>query len=163
MSIVLAQIISKIMNWSIKKTHLAKVSKFKGISKSANIGIGCILNLPVNNLVIGRNTYLNEVHLNSGNNSKIIIGEGCALGYNVSIKAITHSKEKPTNNEEGGIIHIEKDIVIGDNCWIGDNVFIREGVVLGNNVIVGANSVVTKSFDSNVILGGVPAKIISTL
>ncbi|MFX9385539.1 DapH/DapD/GlmU-related protein, partial [Acinetobacter baumannii] len=50
---------------------------------------------------------------------------------------------------------------IGDNCWIGDNVYIREGVSLGSNVIVGANSVVTKSFGDNVIIAGIPAKIIA--
>jgi maltose O-acetyltransferase len=33
-------------------------------------------------------------------------------------------------------------------------------VELGDNVIVGAGAVVTKSFPENVILGGVPAKII---
>ncbi|MEQ1734610.1 MAG: hypothetical protein ABL940_13115 [Bacteroidia bacterium] len=34
------------------------------------------------------------------------------------------------------------------------------GVTLGNNVTVGANSVVTKSFPSNVVIAGCPAKII---
>lgn len=36
------------------------------------------------------------------------------------------------------------------------------GVHLGNHTIVGANAVVTKSFDEeNVVLAGVPARIIS--
>ncbi|MGN5765835.1 acyltransferase [Acinetobacter calcoaceticus] len=163
MNVLLARLITKIMNWAVKKTHLYNVSKFKGISSSASIGTKCILSLPHENLFIGEKTYLNGAHLSSGNNSKVIIGDSCAIGYNVSIKAITHSKLKPTNNGEGNIEHIEKDIKIGNNCWIGDNVFIREGVVLGDNIIVGANSVVTKSFDSNLIIAGIPAKIISTL
>lgn len=159
----LARLITKIINWSLNKTHLYNISKFRGISSTAIVGNKCILNLPVNNLVVGEKTYINGAHISSGHNSKVTIGEGCAIGYNVSIKAITHSKEKSTNNSEGDILHIEKDITIGNNCWIGDNVFIREGVTIGNNVIIGANSVVTKSFDDYVIIAGVPAKIISYL
>jgi len=161
MGTLIARIISKIIAWAHYKTHMYKISKYSGISKKAKIGVNCIFNIPTDSLIIGDDTYLNQVHLSAGKNSKVLIGQGCAIGYNVSIKAITHSKTKPTNNKSGHIKHIEKNIVIGDNCWIGDNVFIREGVALGNNVIVGANSVVTRSFSSNVIIAGVPAKIIS--
>ena len=54
----------------------------------------------------------------------------------------------------------EKPIIIGKNCWIGTNVVILPGVELGDNVIVGAGAVVTKSFLSNCVLAGVPAKLI---
>jgi maltose O-acetyltransferase len=36
-------------------------------------------------------------------------------------------------------------------------------VELGDNVVVGANAVVTKSFPSNVIIAGVPAKVIKQI
>lgn len=162
MSTFIARLIVKVMNWAQLKTHQYTVSKYPNVSSKARIGTKCILNLPVQSLFIGENTYLNEVHLSAGHHSKVVIGDGCAIGYNVSIKAITHSKEKPTNNMDGEIDHIEKDIIIGNDCWIGDNVYIREGVHLGNNVIVGANSVVTKSYGDNLIIAGIPAKIISS-
>ena len=161
MSTLIARLIVKIIAWAQSKNHAYKISKFTGISRKASLGVSCILNIPINNLFIGDYTYLNEVHISSGERAKVIIGKGCAIGYNVSIKAITHSKDKPTNNLNGNLEHIEKDILIGDNCWIGDNVYIREGVSLGNNIIIGANSVVTKSFGDNVIIAGIPAKIIS--
>lgn len=51
-------------------------------------------------------------------------------------------------------------VKIGKNCWIGGNAVINPGVTLGDNVVGGSGAVVTKSFGDNVILAGVPAKII---
>jgi acetyltransferase-like isoleucine patch superfamily enzyme len=57
--------------------------------------------------------------------------------------------------------HIDSNpIMIGKNCWIASNSVILSGVTLGDNVTVGAGCVVTKSFPSNCIIGGVPAKVI---
>ncbi len=98
MSTLIARLIVKIITWARYKTHTYNISKFTGISQKATIGINCILNISPKNLFIGDYTYLNEVHLSSGERAKVIIGQGCAIGYNVSIMAITLSKEKPTNN-----------------------------------------------------------------
>ena len=49
-------------------------------------------------------------------------------------------------------------IAIGDRCWLGGNVIILPDVKLCDNVIVGAGSVVTKSFGSDCIIVGNPAK-----
>lgn len=50
---------------------------------------------------------------------------------------------------------------IGDNCYIGPGVQIVGPVIIADNVTIGAGSVVTKSFlDSDVVVAGVPAKII---
>ena len=58
--------------------------------------------------------------------------------------------------------HIENDVIIGDNVWIGYGAQILSGVVIGSNVIVAAGAVVTKNVPNDVVVGGVPAKIIST-
>ena len=57
-----------------------------------------------------------------------------------------------------------KAIEIMENCWIGANAVILPEVKLLPGTIVGAGSVVTKSFDKgNIIIAGVPAKIIRVL
>jgi acetyltransferase-like isoleucine patch superfamily enzyme len=54
-------------------------------------------------------------------------------------------------------------IIIGNNVWIGSNSTILPGVVIGDNSIIGAGSVVTKNVPSNVIVAGVPAKVIKKI
>jgi sugar O-acyltransferase (sialic acid O-acetyltransferase NeuD family) len=49
---------------------------------------------------------------------------------------------------------------IGDYTWVGANATIRQRINIGRNSIVGAGSVVVKDIPDNVIVAGVPAKII---
>lgn len=51
--------------------------------------------------------------------------------------------------------------IIGDNVYIGPGAKLFGDLKLGNNISIGANSVVTKSFEDNVSIAGVPSKIIS--
>ena len=54
-----------------------------------------------------------------------------------------------------------KGAQIGDNCYIGPGVQIVGPVNIADDVTIGAGSVVTKSVnESNVVIAGVPAKII---
>lgn len=89
----------------------------------------------------------------------IDIGDNVTVSTNVTF--VTHDNSikflYPTKSDIFG------KIVIGNNCFIGENSIILYGVTLADNVIVAAGSVVTKSFrDSNIIIGGNPARIINT-
>lgn len=54
-------------------------------------------------------------------------------------------------------------ITVGDNCFWGQNSTIMYGCTLANNIIVASGSVVCNSFmEENIIIGGNPAKKIST-
>ena len=88
--------------------------------------------------------------------NKIYIGDHTIFAPGIKIISANHDKNKLNAHDKTA-----NPIIIGKNCWIGANAFILPGVELGDNVIVGAGAVVTKSFPSNVILGGVPAKIIA--
>lgn len=54
-------------------------------------------------------------------------------------------------------------IDIGDNVFIGSGVQILPDVKVGNNVIIAAGAVVNSDIPDNVIVGGVPAKIIGNV
>jgi len=81
------------------------------------------------------------------------IGEGTVWATNVCIQTGNHDFIDRNKYRTGSV-------KIGRNCWLGTAVTILPGVELGDNVTVGANSVVTKSFPSNCVIAGVPAKII---
>lgn len=49
---------------------------------------------------------------------------------------------------------------IGDNCYIGTGVTILTPVKIGHNVTIAAGAVVTQNVPNNVVVAGVPAKIV---
>lgn len=54
-------------------------------------------------------------------------------------------------------------ITIGSNCFIGARCLLLYGCEIGDNTIVAAGSVVTKSFPPGSVVGGAPAKLITTI
>jgi acetyltransferase-like isoleucine patch superfamily enzyme len=85
----------------------------------------------------------------------VIIDDYTIFAFGVKIISANHDQ----NNH--GVFEKARPIIIGKNCWIGANAIILPNVILGDNVIVAAGAVVTKSFDSNSIIAGVPAKKIN--
>jgi acetyltransferase-like isoleucine patch superfamily enzyme len=51
-------------------------------------------------------------------------------------------------------------IIIGKKVWVGTGATILCGVTIGDNTIIAAGAVVTKDVPADVIVAGVPAKII---
>lgn len=51
-----------------------------------------------------------------------------------------------------------KRVIIGSNIWIGTHAVIMNDIADGT--VVGASSVVTKTFEPNMLLGGVPARVL---
>ncbi len=91
---------------------------------------------------------------------KVKIGKNCLIAPQVGIYTACHPIEREVRVSG---LELGKPITIGDDCWIGGHAVINPGVTLGDNVIVGSGAVVTKSFPSNVVIAGNPAKIIRYL
>ncbi len=91
---------------------------------------------------------------------KVKIGDNCLIAPQVGIYTACHPIDRVTRVSG---LELGKPITIGNDCWIGGHAVINPGVTLGDNVIVGSGAVVTKSFPSNVIIAGNPAKIIKKL
>ena len=79
-------------------------------------------------------------------NGKARIGKNCRIHTCTTIGAANGINEAP---------------IIGDNVYIGSGAVIIGNIKIGDNTAIGANAVVTKDFDGNQTIGGIPAKKIS--
>jgi len=90
----------------------------------------------------------------------IEIGDNSLIGQNVTIMDYEAHGINPDKRNEIGEIG---SVIIGKNVWIGNNVIILKNSEIGENSIVAAGAVVCGKFPSNVIIGGVPAKVIKEI
>lgn len=111
------------------------------------------------NLHVGRNFYANY-DLIVLDCCEVRIGDNCMIAPRVSIFTATHPLDAATRTSG---FEYAKPITIGDNVWIGGHAVINPGVTIGDNVVVAAGSVVTKDVPSNVVVAGVPARVIREL
>lgn len=94
---------------------------------------------------------------------KIYIGNNVIIGPRSILWTYNHNYESQSFIPYGPVEEDNiKDIVIEDHVWIGTNVIILPGVTIGEGAIVGAGSVVVKGVAACEIVGGNPAKVIST-
>lgn len=91
----------------------------------------------------------------------IEIGNDVVAGQFIRFHSENHNYNDLTKLiREQGVSH--KGIKIGNNCWIGAGSVFLDGAELGDGCVVGANAVITKKFPDNVVIVGIPAKIIAT-
>ena len=110
-------------------------------------------------IVIGNNCVLEQnVHIIS-ENEELSIDSNVTISANVFISNVNHSYfdiNKSVMDQE----HIIKNTHIGEGTFLGYGSVVLPGTILGKHCIVGSNSVVNGIFPDNVVLAGVPAKII---
>ncbi|MFD2824117.1 acyltransferase [Lacinutrix iliipiscaria] len=92
---------------------------------------------------------------------KIVVGNNVLIGFNCTITDSNFHDLNPKNR--AATDPNPEDVVIEENVFIGNNVTILKGVTIGKNTVVAASSVVTKSFPENVVIAGIPAKVIQQL
>ena len=109
------------------------------------------------NIKVGKNVFINAC-CKFQDQGGIEIGNGVLIGHNVTLATLNHD-ERPEFRQN----IYPKPIKIGDNVWIGSNATILQGVIIGDGAIIGANAVVTKDVPENMVVAGIPAKIIKKI
>lgn len=112
-------------------------------------------------IVIGNNVFINNNFFAISEGDGIEIGDNTLIGLNCEIIDSDFHEIAPDKRTSGK--PATKKVVLGKNVFLGNNVKITKGVVLGENVVVANGSIVSSCFADNLIIGGVPAKIIREL
>ena len=86
----------------------------------------------------------------------IKIGDGVVIAPNVTIR------DSDNKSHGSDSVSPHAPIRICDNVWIGMNSTILKGVTIGSGAIIAAGSLVNKDVAANTLVGGVPARVIST-
>lgn len=104
-------------------------------------------------LVIGDNCTINH---------GVFLGTrgGLTLGNNVRVSPYAVILSSGLHVDKDQRMHFEKETVIEDNVWIASGVIVNAGMRIGANSVVGSGSVITKDVPMNVLVAGVPAKVI---
>lgn len=97
-----------------------------------------------------------------GASGGIEIGNDVIAGSYISFHSENHNFSDTSKViREQGVT--SKGIQIGNNVWIGAKATFLDGSKIGNNCVVAAGSVVNQEFPNNVLIGGIPAKIIKVI
>ena len=116
------------------------------------------------NYEIGERVYIGEdliiVDDLKDRTKYLSIGDRAAISPRVTL--VIHTQPNVSRivdyvNSKKGKITIEND------AWIGTGVVILPDVKIGEGAVVGANAVVTKDVPPYTVVGGIPAKQISTV
>ncbi|MGM0900681.1 MAG: sugar O-acetyltransferase [Bacillota bacterium] len=109
------------------------------------------------NINVGKNVFINS-GCRFQDQGGITIGDGVLIGHNVVLATLNHDIDP----KKRGTMHPAL-ITIGQDVWIGANATVVPGVTIGDGAIIAAGAVVTKDVPPNVIVGGVPAKILKKI
>ena len=119
-------------------------------------------------IYIDDGTVLNEFDELYG--GEIRIGKYCSFARNVTIQAVNHNIHLPSLNRsfyrkyigEDVLDYNDKPVIIDNDVWFGTKSIVLPNVHIGSGAIIGAGAVVTKDIKPYTIVGGVPAKPLST-
>ncbi|MBC2320368.1 acyltransferase [Listeria booriae] len=127
---------------------------FKSCGTNFRIGMRVVINRP-DLISIGDDVYIaHQCYLNG--TGGLTIEDGVSIGPMCVIVTSKHVYQ----NGAVSMKSEAKSVVIGKGAWLASHAVINAGVTVSSGTTVGANAVVTKNFEQDAIIGGVPAKFI---
>lgn len=106
------------------------------------------------NITYGRGIFVGKLAII---NSDVRIGENVIVNTKALLEhgvRVGHNSNISTNTVING------DVQIGKNCFIGSSSVINGQLIVGDNSIIGSGSVVIRDIEKNVVVAGIPTKII---
>lgn len=128
-----------------------------------------------------RNQIMRGAHIETGYSGHVSIGEGSLIGpyailngqggLDIGANALVgghchivsgNHEYRDTNVPMARQGFVSKGVVLEEDVWLGGGVKVLDGVRIGKGAIVAAGAVVNKDVEPFAIVGGVPARRIST-
>ena len=92
--------------------------------------------------------------------NKIVIGDNCNIGWNVTLIDGDGHPLCDINNPQNEI-NKSRPVIIGNDCWIAAHATIMKGVSLADNTTIPYGSIITKSCKkTKTIFGGSPNSVL---
>ena len=113
------------------------------IGKSAVIMMGAVINIGA---VIGEGTMIDMGAILGG---RATVGKNCHIGAGAVLAGVIEPASATP-------------VIVEDNVLVGANAVVVEGVRIGENSVVAAGAVVLEDVPANVVVGGVPARVLKT-
>lgn len=110
-------------------------------------------------LECGKNCWLGKNLVVNGN-GVVIIGDNCDIAPDVIFQTGGHEIGKAQRRAGEGQLHVQR---VGDGVWIGGRVTIIGKTSVGSGSVIAGCACVINDVPENVMVGGVPAKIIRRL
>lgn len=109
------------------------------------------------NITVGKNVFINA-GCQFQDHGGIVLEDGVLIGHNTVIATLNHDQDFRRRSSL-----IPKPVRICREVWIGAGCVICPGVTVGEHSIVAAGAVVTKDVPPDVVVAGVPARVIKRL
>lgn len=89
----------------------------------------------------------------------IVIGSDCMFSREIWMN--TSDFHSIIEQNTGKRINPPRNITIGEHVWVGNGVLILKGATIGSNSVIASKAVVSgKVYEENIILAGLPARVI---
>ena len=116
-------------------------------------GAGATLSIGNNSGISGASIYAME-QIEIGNH--VLIGANCHI-FDTDFHPMDWKLRRQSGPPSTAAVRI------GDDVWLAANVTVLKGVTIGARSVIATGSVVTSDIPSDVLAGGVPAKVIRKL
>lgn len=125
--------------------------------------VGVVVRVVIEYLI--RVIYASDISLKSeiGPGLMFVHGHDIVIGGDVRIGKRCKIFNGVTLGNKDTETAISEQPILGNNIVIGTGAKLLGRIEIGDNVRIGANSVVISSFPSNVVVAGMPAKIVKRL
>lgn len=106
------------------------------------------------NLVLGARVFVNQ-GCRFQDTGGIRIGDDTLIGHGTTLTTLNHALDPARRADM-----TPAPVVIGRRVWIGASVTVVPGVTIGDGAVVGAGAVVTRDVPPDVVVAGVPARVV---